>query len=148
MQNLRVLITTTLFVLLLAVLAACIVETRPDRSMLIYVPPPVAQPSGHPNLMIQHGTIPGTIPEPVAPILMEEAQRSLATSTAISGTSPLTDTAPLTATLTPTTTPPVTATVTTTATQTVAPTGSATQSTLTPAPSGTATATLIPTRSG
>jgi len=100
MKNLRTWITTVSFTLLLGTLSACIIETRPDRSMLIYVPPPVIQSSGRPDLTVQQGTIPGTIPAPMAPDLLAEAQQSLAASTAITQTAAITDTPVLTVTRT------------------------------------------------
>ncbi|MCB0110230.1 MAG: FxLYD domain-containing protein [Caldilineaceae bacterium] len=141
MKNLRTPIALGLFMLLLGTLAACIVESRPDRSMVIYIPPPVADSAGHPDLRIMNGTIPGTIPQPIAPALLAEAQRALT----VTATVTLSESVPLTGTVTPTVTEHISATppVTTTASPSGTLTPVATQD-ITPAPSGTALATGCP----
>lgn len=165
MKKLRQLFTIpALGLLLLGVLSACIVETRPDQSLLIYVPAPAQPASGPPDLTIAAGTIPDTIESPLRDLVEQMPLTETATATAtatttmtstVSATPPLTGTVQPTQTVSPTATNSVTPTPTFVPTQPVTgtPTLLSTAPTAPPAgspvplPTGaqTAIATPIPT---
>ncbi|MEZ4620239.1 MAG: hypothetical protein R2867_32685 [Caldilineaceae bacterium] len=154
MRNLRRLLASPMLVVLLGLLSACIVEMRPDHSMLIYVPPPGLPSSASEG----RGTIPGTIPSAggTIPGATDSPLLDLvsATTTALSATVPTNASVPLTGTVTPTNTAIPTSTVipsvtlTVTATQTVSPTGSATARATDPTGTGTPGATPSGTTPG
>lgn len=146
MKNHRTWIAAVSLALLLGTLSACIVEMRPDRSMLIYVPPPVLQSAGRPDLTVQQGTIPGTIPAPLALGLMEEAQRTLDATSPRNETATITSTMTVSITVTPTGTAVISGTRATTGT--AAPTSSANRRSSTPFPPSTLAPPANPTGSG
>ena len=109
MRNLRRLLFTPMLVVLLGMLSACIIEARPDRSMLIYVPPPVIQKPASLDLTLTAGTIPQEVASPLldlvsaaaAPVNTTTTTTALTTtaSTTLTGTGSITGTDALTATI-------------------------------------------------